>query len=83
VWRLAREQQERRHRLDRDHRARLTPGVLFLSSSLRENKGPAKVCVGAVLLAAGAYLLARKKKIATTQRRLSHRQASMPSVVAK
>ena len=41
------------------------------------------VVIGAVFLAAGAYAVARKRKTAVAQRRLSHRAASMPSVVAE
>ena len=40
------------------------------------------VCVGAVLLAAAAYAIARKRKTGETQLRLSHRQASMPSILS-
>ena len=40
------------------------------------------VVIGAVFLAAGAYAVARKRKTAVAQRRLSHRAASMPSVLA-
>jgi len=43
---------------------------------------PAKVCVGAVFLAAAVYGIARKRKTGETQRRLSHRQASMPSILS-
>ena len=38
------------------------------------------VAVAAVLLAAAVYLLARKRETASKQRRLSHRDASMPAV---
>ena len=41
------------------------------------------VIIGAVILAAGAYAVARKHKTAVAQRRLSHRAASLPSVVAE
>ena len=41
------------------------------------------VVIGAVFLAAVAYAAARKRKNAVAQRRLSHRAASMPSVVAE
>ena len=41
------------------------------------------VVIGAVFLAAGAYVVARKRKTAVAQRRLSHSAASMPSVVAE
>ena len=41
------------------------------------------VVIGAVFLAAGAYAVARKRKTAVAQRRMSHRAASMPSVVAE
>ena len=41
------------------------------------------VIIGAVFLAAVAYVVARKRKTAVAQRRLSHRAASMPSVVAE
>ena len=40
------------------------------------------VVIGAVFLAAGAYAVARKRKTAVAQRRLSHRAASMPNVLA-
>lgn len=38
------------------------------------------VCVGAVLLVGGAYLATHKRKTAKTQRRLSHRASSMPTI---
>ena len=41
------------------------------------------VVIGAVFLAAGAYAVARKRKTAVAQRRLSHGAVSMPSVVAE
>ena len=50
----------------------------FLNSTGREAN--TQVCVGAVLVAAAVYGIARKRKTGETQHRLSHRDASMPAV---